>query len=132
MEVALENHYKTIAFTPEFAQVVRASIHEALADQEAAQLLLRKHLEEKLATLAAQEENLLDLAADGDLPQAKIRSRLHEIGRTRTKINADLGAVETNLGSGAKHIEAYLDLLTNPYETYMKASDFLRSSSTCS
>ena len=126
VEEAVEEHYKTIAFKPEFAAAVRGAIEGALADQEAAQQLLCNQLADQLAALNAKEENLLDLGADGDLPQAKIRTRLREIGRTRDKLAADLGAVESNLRSAAEHIDAYLRLLTDPYETYTNADDALR------
>lgn len=47
-------------------------MESALADTEAAQRLLRKQLEDQLITLDTKEENLLDLASDGTLPQDKV------------------------------------------------------------
>lgn len=91
-----------------------------------AQQLLRKQLENQLRQLAVKEENLLDLAADGELPTARIKVKLHEIGRDRTKITAQLDAVELDLSGGLAYINAHLELLADPHELYRRASDEMR------
>lgn len=73
-----------------------------------------------------KEENLIDLAADGELPTARIKVKLHEITRARDKLTVQLGAVEQDLSGALAFIEAHLDLLADPYELYRQASDDTR------
>lgn len=126
VEEAVEEHYKTIRFTPAFVAAMRTGMESALADTEAAQRLLRKQLEDQLVTLETKEENLLDLAADATLPQGKIRARLLDIGRQREKLRSDLATVVDDLSDGAKFLEANLKLLEDPHALYMGASDEIR------
>ena len=76
VEEAIADHYKTTRFTPAFIAAMRSGMKSALSDTEVAQRLLRKQLEDQLINLDTKEENLLDLASDGTLPQGKIRARL--------------------------------------------------------
>lgn len=126
VEAAIEEHYKTIQFRAEFVAAIRESIASALADSEAAKDLLREQLQGQLVQLETKEENLLDLAADGTLPQAKIRERLRAIARDRERLTAQLGAVRDDLSSGKAFLEAHLELLTAPHELYRNASDETR------
>lgn len=48
-----------------------------------ASALLHDQITAELAMLDGKEENLLDLAADGELPQGKIKTRLRDIKRRR-------------------------------------------------
>ncbi len=126
VEAAIEEHYKTIRFRPEFVAVMREAIEATLADSSAAQRLLRKQLEGQLTTLETKEENLLDLAADGELPQDKIRARIADINRQRATIQRELDTVVNNLDEGAEHLSANLALLDDPHTLYMRASDEVR------
>ncbi len=126
IEVAIEEHYKTIQFRTEFITTVRAAMESALADSEGAQRLLRKQLDDQLIALNTKEENLLDLAADGSLPQAKIRSRLRDIKQQRERLTVELNTVEYDLRGGVAYIDANLRLLENPHDLYMNASDATR------
>ncbi len=69
---------------------------------------------------------MLDLAADGDLPQVKIRQRLHAITTQRNKIRAQLEGVTDDLSEGARYLEACLELLRDPHRLYERASDEIR------
>ncbi|MFX5785213.1 hypothetical protein ABTE36_22225, partial [Acinetobacter baumannii] len=82
----IEAHYKSIRLSEEFIAAVRARLEEAVADKARAQQLLRQQLETQLRQLSVKEENLLDLAADGELPTARIKVKLHEITRARDKL----------------------------------------------
>jgi site-specific DNA recombinase len=126
VEAAIEEHYKSLRFTPEFIATVRAGMESALADTEAAQRLLRKQLEDQLISLDTKEENLLDFAADGTLPQGKIRARLADIGRQREKLRNELDTVTDDLSEGAAFLEANLKLLEDPHTLYLNASDEIR------
>ena len=126
VEEAVEDHYKKIRFTPAFVAAMRTGMESALADTEMAQRLLRKHLEDQLVSLDTNEENLLDFAADGTLPQSKIRVRLTDIGQQRQKLRDELATVVDDLSDGAEFLQANLRLLENPHALYLGASDEIR------
>jgi len=126
VEEAIEEHYKTIQFRPEFITAIRQNMEAALADSESSVRLLIKQLHDQLAALNVKEENLLDLAADGTLPQAKIRERLRTIARDRERLTAQQTTVHNDLTGGMAYIDAHLALLEDPYELYRHASDETR------
>jgi len=126
VEDAIAEHYKTIRLSPAFVAAVRDHFEAALNDQVAAQQLLRKNLEDQLAQLATKEDNLLDLAADSSLPQERIRQRLREIARDRQRITEQLSQIHGDLSSGRAFLDAHLNLLENPHELYLHASEATR------
>ncbi len=126
VEDAVAEHYKTIRLSPAFVTAVRNHIESALNDQVAAQQLLRKNLEDQLAQLTVKEDNLLDLAADNSLPQERIRQRLRDIARDRQRVTEQLSQVHGDLSSGRAFLDAHLNLLENPYELYLHASEVTR------
>lgn len=126
VEDAVAEHYKTIRLSPAFVAAVRNHIETALNDQVAAQQLLRKNLEDQLAQLTVKEDNLLDLAADSSLPQERIRQRLRDIARDRQRVTEQLSQVHGDLSSGRAFLYAHLDLLENPHELYLHASEATR------
>jgi site-specific DNA recombinase len=80
LEEAVEEHYATIRFRPEFLAEVRAHLAKAIDDENAAARLLHDQPTAELKTLDSKEENLLDLAADEEMPKTKIKSRLRAQG----------------------------------------------------
>lgn len=126
VEQAIEEHYKTITFRPEFVAMLRTRLREALDDQVGAQRALRQDVEGQIARLAAKEENLLDLAADGDMDTTRVRARLRDITRQRRELEARLGAISDDIAPGVRYIEAHIELLENPYELYRYATDATR------
>ena len=119
-------HYDSIRFTPEFIDLVRSSMDETLADREGAQRLLDKQLKDQLRRLDAKEENLLDIAASGELAKTKIHNRLQDIERQRSKITQQLDGVAEDLAAGAKFIDVCLNLLQDPRKLYEGATDETR------
>lgn len=126
IEYAVEEHYKTIAFTPAFISSMKAALTETIEDSHAAQRLAQRDLTDQLRKLDQQEERLIDIAADGALPQNKIRSRLNTIQRQRADLVERLGSINEDLSAAAAFIDTCLDLMANPYELYAKASDDTR------
>ncbi|WP_342774375.1 hypothetical protein [Gordonia oryzae] len=108
VEAAIEEHYKTIHFSPEFIEGLRTVMEELLADTTAAARLHRNQLTTQLKSLDVKEENLLDLAADGIIATAKVQRRLREIAEQRGRITAQLEEVLDDLGQGAKYIDLCL------------------------
>lgn len=123
LEDAVITEYGKLQFTPDFIDLARTRIREALREKEAANLLLKKQLAATLKECDSKEENLLDLAADGTIAKEKIRTRLTDIERQRTRVREQLDSVESNLEAGARHLETYLDLLEDPEALYRSAGD---------
>ena len=126
VEDAVAEHYRTITLSPDFVGAVRANMNAALDDQVASLRLLREQVENHLARLSTQEDNLIDLAADGGLDTGKVRTKLREITRYREQLKNELTALDGDLKPGLDLIDAYLRLLENAYELYQFAGDEVR------
>jgi site-specific DNA recombinase len=123
LEEAVEEHYATIRFSPEFLTEVRTHLAKAIDDENAAARLLHDQLTAELKTLDSKEENLLDLAADEEMPKAKIKSRLREIERRRQHLTERLGQTSEDLVEAAQLIERALTLLEDPQALYLRCDD---------
>ncbi|MGF3940070.1 hypothetical protein, partial [Staphylococcus aureus] len=73
-----------------------------------------------------QEDNLIDLAADGGIDTSRVRSKLRDIARQRKELEAELESITDDIRPGMAYIDAHLDLLRDPYELYRYASDQTR------
>ena len=126
VEDAVLEHYSTIRFKPEFIEAVRASMDGALQDAADTQRLLRNQLQQQIKALGVKEENLIDLAADGQIAKAKIHAKLREIERARLSLQGQLDDVNDDLSAGANFINECLKLLARPEELYAQASNETR------
>lgn len=123
VERAVADQYARIQLSPAFVQTARTAIRTALDKKAVADRQLQAQLKETLAVLSAKEENLLDLAADGTIARAKVRTRLTDIERQRERVTKQLSTVTSDLAVGVKNLEAFLDLLSNLGELYERADD---------
>lgn len=123
VEDAVERHYASIRFTPAFIDDVRAQIDTVISEQEKSARLLHQQLSGQLAELDTQEENLIDLAADGTLPQTKVKTKLRDIERQRKHLTGRLDTASADLTDSARLIEASLRLLENPQELYRRCTE---------
>ena len=127
VEQAIEAHYATIRFTPDFIAEVRAHVGATLADEEAATRLLRRQLTGELRALDAQEDNLINLVAttDDSVPtaKAKIHTKLHDIEHQRQHLTERFTETHEELSDSARLIELCLELLENPQELYQRCDD---------
>ncbi|GAA5102878.1 hypothetical protein GCM10025762_02850 [Haloechinothrix salitolerans] len=123
IEDAVERHYATIRFNQEFIADVRTQIDTVISEQEASTRLLHQQLTAQLRDIDTKEENLIDLAADGTLPQAKVKTKLRDIERRRRQLNQQLDTASADLTDSAQLIEASLKLLENPQELYRRCND---------
>lgn len=126
VEEAIERHYKTITLRPEFVAAVHTLMEAAVNDQVGAQRMLQEQARTQLKRLTTQEDNLIDLAADGAIDSTRVRSKLRDIARQRKDVEAELETMTDDLTPGMEYIDAHLDLLTHPYELYRHASDLTR------
>jgi len=126
IEAAIVSHYRTLQLPQDFASAVRHQLDGALADEQGSVHELHAALTRKLRDLDAKEERLLDLAADGNLPQAKIRARLHRITVERQQTDAGLARTGEELAIGAEVLTSALRLVDNPYQLYADMPDTVR------
>ena len=77
VEQAVLDHYATVEFSQAFKTDVRARLDEALTHDLESTSEVRERLEARLAALDTKEDNLLDLAADGDLPKGENQGKAH-------------------------------------------------------
>ncbi len=101
----------------------RSLMHEVLADTQAGTRLLHDQLTAQLAALQRQEENLIDLAADGQLPTEGVRTRLTRIATEKAALQARLSDTGDHLADAAGVLDAQLQLLTAPDELYAQLTD---------
>ena len=120
VEVAVERVYESIHFDAELADRIRTSMQEALDEREYASRLLARQLKAELDRLDKQEENLIDLAAEGGMEVAKVRKRLAEIQRKRDQVARRMGNQVEQLEVGIQLIEGALQLLHNPSDMYLR------------
>jgi site-specific DNA recombinase len=120
VEYAVLEFYGTIGFPSSLATPFRKLLHETLEDEEQATKLLHQQLTSQLLRLNGQEENLVDLAADGGLASAKIKQRLNDIQRQRNQIDRQLNDTDEHLAIGAAVIENALVLLDDPQTFYQR------------
>jgi site-specific DNA recombinase len=123
VEQAVIDHYTTITFEPELAAKLRDNITDTLTHDQQAISLERKQLHTQLTRLEVAETNLIDLAADGTLPNSKIRTRLHDIHLRRARITEQLADVKADLASGARFLHAAIEFLEQPRHLYERLSD---------
>ena len=118
IEAAILKFYGTISFPSDLAGRVREMIHEALDERERSSKLLHGQLMAELGRLDKQEENLLDLASDGQVPTDKIKQRLVSIQRQRAKVQQRSEQTGEQLELGAELLESALLLLERPQDLY--------------
>jgi hypothetical protein len=120
VEDAVARHYTQLRLPKDFVAFIRGIIDETLADEEVASDLLRTHLQKELDRIDRQEENLLDLAADGMLASPKVRSRLTDLKSKRLKVKGELDRPNKGLVQGGEWLKMALDLLGRPLELYQR------------
>ncbi|WP_433659364.1 recombinase family protein [Nocardia sp. CA-128927] len=126
VEQAVIDNYATLRLPTAFIRDVHRLLDTALADEHTSTRALHASLRQRLTELDAQEERLLDLAADAVLPQTKIKTRLRRIQAEREHTTAGLQTSSTELAAGANYLRNALELLTNPHTLYSTAPDTIR------
>jgi hypothetical protein len=114
VEEAIERHYAHVRFRPVFIADVGAHIDSVINEQEAAAHLLHEQISGRLKELDTKEENLIDLAADGTLPQTKVKAKLRDIATERRRLTERLDTASADLTDSAQLIQAALKLLEAP------------------
>jgi hypothetical protein len=83
-------------------------------------------LRRQLTQLEGQEDRLIEMVSDGDLPVAKLKARLRAVSLQREHLKERLTRIDDELVRGSAQIETYLDLLSNAGRLYQHADDLVR------
>ena len=126
IEDALERHYETLDLPATFIADVRARIDRALADEQSSMRDIHAKVSRQIKELEVKEERLIDLAADGMLPQQKIRVKLHEIHVEKRKAQDALANVTAELTVGGELLRKAIGLVEDPAALYRSATDTTR------
>ncbi len=118
VEEAVERAYQQIRFDAGLASKLRAAMKNALAEREQAAVLRARQLKAEIERLDKQEENLIDLAADGGTSMTNVRRRLMEVHRQRAQIAEQVTGRQEQLDIGVQLIEGALQFLDDPANLY--------------
>ena len=123
IEDAIVRHYAHVRLPEGVAEALRHLLDATLADEERTQRALAAEHAARLRQLDTAEENLLDLAAEGKLPNAKIRARLATIAEQRARLSEASKDSAEKLTAGAAVLRQALDLIDDIQEFYLQSSD---------
>jgi site-specific DNA recombinase len=79
-----------------------------------------------LTELESKESRLIDLAADGTLPQATIKAKLRQLQADRKRIEASLSGTGAELAVGVQVLLSALDLVADIAKFYGEGNDNIR------
>ena len=127
VERKIADFYSHVALTPDYLDQFQAALEVALAEQQTTERELAQHLAKEQRHLNEQEDRLLDLVLDGDLPKHKIQERLSDLRRKRDSLTARLSSVQADLTTGAELLNLSLSLARDPHALYSQADDDSRA-----
>ncbi|MEW1737581.1 recombinase family protein [Nocardia beijingensis] len=126
VEQAIIDHYQTLQLPSNFVSDVRRLLEEVLADQQASTREHHAALTRQLKAIDEKENRLIDLAADGGMPQAKIRTKLNRLKQDRARVEAGLVNTGEELSIGANVLRDALHLMEDPRQLYATAANTVR------
>jgi site-specific DNA recombinase len=126
VEQKIASNYDTVRLSPDYADHLVASLDEAMADQQSQSVFLRDTLQKQLIKLSEQEDRLLDLAADGCMPQQRIREKLNKLVVDRQRLTEGLERTSVELSMGEQLIRDGIELAREPAKLYAAAPDKAR------
>jgi site-specific DNA recombinase len=121
VEEAVTAQYATLQFSVDMANALRRVIEEVKIDEKRSAEILHEQLKTELARLESQEENLLDLVADGAMASPKAKHRLAQLQGQQERVRAQFEKISCSLAAGAALLEDALNLLENPQELYRRS-----------
>lgn len=126
VEQAMVDQYATLRLSTDFIAEVNALLDDALADEQSSVRTMHTALKRRLEELDGQEERLLDLAADGSIPQERIKARLRRIQVERDRAKEGLLGTGAELGVGANVLQEALSFVADLHAMYRDACDETR------
>ena len=123
VEEAIVRHYGTLRLSDDFVDEVLTSLEAGLNAEQANVHAMHMQLTKRLKELDSKEERLIDLAADGSVPQDKIRSRLRQIQADRERASSGLVDTTSELKLGRDTLLDAVERLRHPDRLYAAADD---------
>lgn len=123
VEAAVYTAVKKIVLKPSEIDELRRQFQQLVDDEQSTQRAQRSSYQKQLRKLAVQEENLLNLAADGTYDSEKLREKLRGVSLEQAALRAKLEAVDSTIDRGVKTAVSYLGLLDQAAEHYRDAAD---------
>ncbi|WP_341210606.1 recombinase family protein [uncultured Microbacterium sp.] len=105
---------------------IRDQVRHALEEMQSHEQEEKDALRVQLAKLEAQEDRLIDLAADGKLPSSKLRERLEAVTMQKGAVAEKLARTGARIQRGVDRVYASVDLLEKPRELYESLPDSAR------
>jgi len=126
VEQAVVDHYITFQLGEDFVGECQERLDAALSDTQGSAREAHAALTRRLRELDEKESRLIDLAADGPLPAAKIRAKLNEIEIDRARLEAGLTTTADQLSLGAGVLRDALRLVADPHQLYRDGNSQVR------
>ncbi|MGU3500922.1 recombinase family protein [Mycobacterium sp. C31M] len=126
VEKAVAAHYATLQLPDNFIHDVHRRLEETVTDSQASTRDLHASLTRRLKQIETKESRLIDLAADGDMPRDKIRTKLNALRVERANIEASLTSTGEELSLGAAVLRDALHLVEDPEVLYASVPDDVR------
>jgi site-specific DNA recombinase len=123
VEDAVVDFYGRLRLPATFVELVRNELSSVVEDSERSARLRRSQITRELGQLAKKEDNLLDLAADGNLPSPKVRDRLRKIEGRRSMLKEECDRIEVGLEVGVALLVDAIALLQDGEELYRQCGD---------
>ncbi|QAY74264.1 recombinase family protein [Agromyces protaetiae] len=126
LEAAVARAVAAERFSPESLDAIRAEVDKTVAEFQASDREVKKTLRAEFVKLEAQEDRLIELAADGSLATSKLRERLEQVSLKKGAIQEKLAHTEERLHYGAELVLSHVDLLANPIDLFNRVPDHVR------
>lgn len=126
IEQAVASRFALLTMSQEAIEEARAAVVQSLDRLLARQKDQATRLKKEAKKLAAQEDRLVDLAADGSLPTGKLRERVRELGVRKHQVQSQLDRTDDHLRARTDSVLVYLDLMSRPDSLFRSVSDALR------
>ncbi len=123
VEEAIERYWYRLTLNNAFLEGARRGLKRTIEGDQAATRSLHTQLTANLRKLDQQQENLVDLAADGTLPRDVVQRRMNGITKSRAAMTARLENTEKKLTAVLEYIDAALSILERPGDLYAGATD---------
>jgi hypothetical protein len=126
MEKAVEERYALVTLAPDMVAAATHKLREVMGAEEELTEAIRRDLTGRLRKLDANEENLLDLAADGLIRKDKLHARLLAIQAEQEQLRTALADIDGKLAYGQETLERAVQLLGDVQRAYSLASPSIK------
>jgi site-specific DNA recombinase len=126
LEAAVARAVAVERFSPDALDAIRAEVTKTVDEFHASDRDVTKSLRAELVKLEAQEDRLIELAADGAMAINKLRERLEQVSLKKGVIKEKLIQTQERLDYGSELVLTYVDMLANPIELYNRVPDHVR------